>query len=112
MTGFNSLRVTLPADRSGEISRVVTNRRPVAPRRFVPRVADLETRQLLSQLVVTSNADSGPGSFAQVGAATLGDVITFAGSLRGQTITLASPLLIDTSLTIRGLPQVTADDQR
>ena len=31
-------------------------------RRFVPRVAELETRRLLSQLVVVNNADSGPGS--------------------------------------------------
>jgi len=60
----------------------------------------------LSQLVVVNNADSGAGSLrAAIGSASPGDVITFAGGLRGQTITLASPLLVGTSLTIRGFPQ-------
>ncbi len=74
---------------------------------FVPRVAELEPRQLLSRLVVLNNADSGAGSLrAEIGAASPGDLITFATSLRGQTIALASPLVIDTNLTIRGFPQV------
>jgi hypothetical protein len=78
-----------------------------AGRRFIPRVAELETRQLLSQLVVTSNTDSGPGSLrAEIDSASPGEVITFVGTLRGQTITLASPLLVDTNLTIRGFRQV------
>jgi hypothetical protein len=74
---------------------------------FVPCVAELETRQLLSQLVVLNTADSGPGSLrAEIASATSGDVITFASRLRGQTITLASPLSIGTNLTIRGFSQV------
>ena len=77
-----------------------------ARRCFIPRVAELELRQLLSQLVVLNNADSGAARCAEIGAASPGDLITFAGSLRGQTIALASPLVIDTNLTIRGFPQV------
>ncbi len=81
--------------------------RPAQARRcFIPRVAELETRQLLSQLVVVTSADSGTGSLrAAIASASPGELITFAGSLRGQTIALASPLLVNTSLTIRGFPQ-------
>jgi hypothetical protein len=72
-------------------------------RRFAPATAELEPRRLLSQLTVTNNGDSGPGSLrAEVAAANSGDVITFAASLRAQTITLASPLMLSTSVTIKG----------
>ena len=75
----------------------------LARRRFTPHVAALEDRRLLSQLTVTSNADNGAGSLrAAIAAATPGEVITFARSLRGQTISLASPLDVNTSVTIRG----------
>src|ERR1700733_6587344 len=75
----------------------------MARRRFSPHVAELESRQLLSNLVVTSTSDSGTGSLrAEIGSAAPGDVITFASSLRGQTIALASPLAVGTSLTIKG----------
>ena len=78
----------------------------ISGRRFAPRVAELESRQLLSNLVVTSASDSGSGSLrAELSAAAPGDVITFANSLRGQTIALASPLAVGTSLTIKGFPQ-------
>jgi hypothetical protein len=53
---------------------------------------------------VTTNADSGAGSLRQVLAgAAFGDVVTFAPSLAGQTITLRSPIQLTTSLTISGL---------
>ena len=71
-------------------------------RRFMPDLAALEDRRLLS-ITVVSNSDSGAGSLrAAIAAATPGTVINFANSLRGQTITLASPLMVDTSVTIRG----------
>jgi hypothetical protein len=66
-------------------------------------MAELESRRLLSNVVVASSADSGPGSLrAAIESAVPGEVITFANSLRGQTIALASPLLVDTSLTVSG----------
>ena len=78
-------------------------RRTVCIRRFVPGVAELERRRLLSNLVVVNNGDSGAGSLrAAIESAAPGDVITFARSLRGQTIGLASPLVVDTSLSIKG----------
>ena len=78
----------------------------VPARRFVPLVAELESRSLLSGVTVVSNADSGPGSLrAAIDSAVPGEVITFARNLRGQTIALASPLLVDTSLTIHGFAQ-------
>ena len=58
-------------------------------RRFRPRLDVLEVREVLSTLVVTSPADSGPGTLRdRVSAAASGDVVTFAPSLIGQTITL------------------------
>jgi hypothetical protein len=88
-------RATRPLD--GE------RRRPAPARRFAPDVWALEDRQLLSQLTVLNNADSGSGSLrAEIAAAAPGDVIAFATSLRGQTISLASPLMVGTSVTIRG----------
>ncbi len=78
----------------------------VSSKRFTPVVAVLENRTLLSQIVVLNNGDTGAGSLrSSIASATPGDVITFAGSLRGQTIALSSPLMIGTSLTIRGFSQ-------
>ncbi|MGE5377764.1 MAG: choice-of-anchor Q domain-containing protein, partial [Bacteroidota bacterium] len=71
---------------------------------------------LASTWTVTSTGDSGPGSLRQaIADAVSGDVITFDPSLAGQTITLASDIVIDPGsnemvLTIDGsglLPQVT-----
>ncbi len=54
-------------------------------------------------LIVTNTNDSGPGSLSQaVYDATSGDIITFDPSLAGQTITLASNLVIGKNLTIDG----------
>ncbi len=80
------------------------SRRVAASRsRFLPCVSELEARTLLSNIAVVSTADSGTGSLrAAIASAAPGDVITFAKSLRGQTITLASPVDVGTSLTIRG----------
>ena len=74
-------------------------------RRFAPRIDSLETRALLSTLVVTNNDDSGKGSLRQaIADAASGDTIAFAHSLRGQTITLTSGALdITKSLDIDGL---------
>jgi CSLREA domain-containing protein len=62
----------------------------------------LRTRPVLAAtLTVTNTNDSGPGSLRQaIADAGLGDVITFGPSLSGQTITLASTLVIDRDLTI------------
>ncbi|RPJ26487.1 MAG: glycosyl hydrolase family protein, partial [Chloroflexi bacterium] len=66
---------------------------------------------LASTITVTTTSDSGPGSLRQVIAeAASGDTIAFDPSLAGQTITLASNLVIDKDLTIDGSglsPQVT-----
>ncbi len=52
-------------------------------RRFLPRVAELEPRQLLSNIAVVNTADSGPGSLrAAIDSAAPGDLITFAKSSR------------------------------
>ena len=72
-------------------------------RRFVPALAPLESRRLLSRLTVTNNGDSGAGSLrAEIAAASPGDVVAFGSNLLGQTIALASPLQVNTSLTIQG----------
>src|SRR5262249_25505743 len=70
-----------------------------------PRVEPLEGRCVPSTLTVLNNLDSGPGSLrAAIAAATSGDTINFANSLKGQTITLASgQLAITTNLDIEGL---------
>ncbi len=74
-------------------------------RRFAPRIDSLETRALLSTLVVSNNDDSGTGSLRQaIADAASGDTIAFAHSLRGQTITLTSGELdITQSIAIDGL---------
>lgn len=54
-------------------------------------------------VTVTSSNDSGPGSFRQaVLDADAGEQIVFDASLNGQTITLASPIVIDKELIITG----------
>jgi hypothetical protein len=67
----------------------------------------LETRLVLSTWTVTSAADSGAGSLrATIAEAGNGDTITFARSLRGQTITLTSgQLAVTKSVDIVGLGQ-------
>ena len=64
----------------------------------------MEGRTLLSSVTVMNNHDSGPGSLrAAVDTATSGEPINFAGSLKGQTITLTSgPLTLGVNLTIDG----------
>lgn len=53
---------------------------------------------------VTSAGDSGPGSLrAVIAAAGDGDTVDFDASLDGQTINLASAIVIDKSLTLEGL---------
>jgi hypothetical protein len=68
------------------------------------QVQVLENRRLLSALTVTTAADSGAGSLrAEIAAAKSGDIINFASSLKGQTITLTSgELLVNKGLTIQG----------
>lgn len=56
-------------------------------------------------ILVTSSADDGPGSLREaVAVAPAGSTIRFAEDLAGQTITLASQILIDEGLTIEGHP--------
>jgi len=56
---------------------------------------------LAATLMVTTTSDSGPGSLRQVIAeATSGSAIAFDPSLAGQTITLASDLIIDKDFSI------------
>jgi peptidyl-Lys metalloendopeptidase len=59
---------------------------------------------LVSSIIVTNNADSGPGSLRDaVNNIVPGGTITFSPALAGQTITLASELLVNNkSLTIDG----------
>jgi hypothetical protein len=74
-------------------------------RRLAPALELLEHRLVLSTWTVTSAADSGSGSLrATLAEAGNGDKITFASSLRGQTITLTSgQLTVTTSVDIVGL---------
>src|SRR5262245_54361620 len=74
------------------------------PNRFVPRLEILEDRSLPSTLTVLNTLDSGAGSLRDViGHAKSGDMIVFAPSLDGQTITLTSDeLAITKSLHIEG----------
>src|SRR4051812_37726006 len=56
-----------------------------------------------STLIVTSNADTGPGSLrATIGAAASGDVIQFDPSQNGQVILLSSELKVSRALRIDG----------
>jgi hypothetical protein len=72
--------------------------------RFRPRLDPMEDRTLLSTLTVMNDHDSGPGSLrAAIAAASSGDAIKFAKSLKGQTIALTTGgLEITTSLDIDG----------
>ena len=93
-------------DHDSRIRRRTTHRDPVLRRRgFRPRLEGLEDRTLLSTVTVTNNDDSGPGSLrAAIAAASSGETINFAPSLRGQTITLTSGELdITQGLDIEGL---------
>jgi hypothetical protein len=65
---------------------------------------ELECRELLTTLQVTTTADSGKGSLRDdVGQAAAGDMITFADKPEGQTITLTSgPITPGVDLTIAG----------
>jgi hypothetical protein len=78
-----------------------------APARFRPQLESLESRYVPSTLMVTNNFDtgvSGDGSLrGEIAAAASGDTIAFAGSLKGQTITLShGELALSQSLTIAG----------
>ena len=78
-----------------------------APARFRPQLESLESRYVLSTLVVTNNSDtgiSGDGSLrGELAAAASGDTIAFAGSLKGKTNTLTQgELALSQSLTIAG----------
>jgi len=71
---------------------------------YGPRLEALEDRWLPSTLTVLSNLDSGTGSLrAEIAAAANGDTIAFAPALNGQTIMLASQIVISKSLDIKGL---------
>jgi hypothetical protein len=77
------------------------------PARFRPQLESLESRYVPSTLVVTNTLDtgvSGDGSLrGELAAAASGDTIEFAGSLKGQTITLSQgELALSRSLTIAG----------
>jgi hypothetical protein len=76
--------------------------------RMVPRLEALEDRTVPSTLTVTNNLDTGiagDGSLrGEIAAASSGDMIQFASSLAGQTITLTQgELAINQSLDIEGL---------
>src|ERR1700687_2226424 len=67
---------------------------------FRPCLECLEDRWVPSTLTVLNNLDSGAGSLrAEIAAAHNNDKIVFAPSLDGQTITLASELLIPQNVT-------------
>jgi len=69
----------------------------------VPGAATLKGVALapVPQLLVTNPADSGPGTLRQAIANAYADgVITFAPELSGATVTLASPLTLNTNLAI------------
>ena len=83
-----------------------------ARHRMRPRLESMEDRMLLS--VVSSTADSGPGSLRDaITNAMPGDTITFAPTLNGSTIKLTSELVITKPLTIMGpgANQLTIDAQ-
>lgn len=67
---------------------------------------DIGSFETAAPLVVTSTADSGPGSLRAAISAITGyagsSTITFAPSLAGQTITLNTELLLSNSITIDG----------
>jgi hypothetical protein len=80
-------------------------RDPLRPRRgFHARLETLEHRTVLSTLTVLSNLNSGAGSLRDtIAAASSGDTIVFAHSLKHKTITLTSgELAVTKSLDIEG----------
>src|SRR5215472_12204422 len=101
---FSSWVLNRKRSHSGQPSRTQRSS-PGKRATFRPRLEALEDRWLPSTLTVLNNLDSGPGSLrAAIGAASSGDTINFANSLKGQTITLTSgQLAITTKLDIEGL---------
>ena len=97
MTRFDGKLVTRQPGNNG------LRRGPCAPqRRFLPGVDLMESRTVLSPLVVTSPADSGPGSLrAILSSAASGSTIEFAHSVHNITLT-SGDLDITTNLTIDG----------
>ncbi len=86
-------------------SRIAQSKRRASGRRsFVPQLEILEDRTVLSTLTVTNTLDKGAGSLREaITHAKSGDMIVFAPSLNGQTITLTSDqLTINKSLDIEG----------
>ena len=80
--------------------------RPPGRGRLRPRLEALEDRAVPSILTVTSAADDGSSGTLRsvIASASPGDTITFANSLRGDTITLTKgELNITQSLDIEGL---------
>ncbi len=93
------------------LHRLVATSRARARRhgRFAPRIDPLETRALLSTIIVNSAGDGTtnlPGVVTlrqAIGEAASGDTIRFAESLHGQTITLTQGVLdVSKNLTIDG----------
>jgi predicted outer membrane repeat protein len=85
---------------STRVLRDGTQHRRTAPR-FRPRLEALEDRWLPSGYTVTNNLDSGPGSL-RWGIDSDSSPIVFAPNLDGQTIYLASELVIAAPMTIEG----------
>src|SRR5262249_44867488 len=105
MRFFSWLRNFTPGGerlRPARIGPRTCRRRPVAGYR--PRVECLEDRSMPSTLTVLNGADTGAGSLRDtIAAAQSGDMINFAPSLYGQSITLTSgELTVDKSLDIEG----------
>ena len=81
-----------------------TDRGHIAGRLRRATIEALESRTLLSTVIVTNNADSGPGSLRDaIANASSGDTIVFADSVKNETITLTSgELAVNKSLDIEG----------
>ena len=87
MAIFSRLTSNSPSGKHHSSRRGYLRRRT----RFAPICDGLEVRALLSNIVVTNNDDSGPGSLRQaITSAPSGATISFANSLRGEAITLSS----------------------
>jgi hypothetical protein len=103
MRAFSWLRGRIGGDGPRSTGLRRSKGRP-APQ-YRPQLDALEGRCVPSTLTVLNNRDSGAGSLrAAIAAAHVGDAITFAPNLAGQTITLTTgELLIKQNLTIVGL---------
>ena len=101
MAIFSRSTLNGPSGKHHSSSRDYLRRRT----RFAPVLDGLEVRALLSNIVVTNNDDSGTGSLRQaIESAPSGATISFANSLRGETITLSSgPLVLNQNVGIKGL---------